>query len=101
MTRRSTDPPSRTCVGCRTRAAKPDLLRVVAVEGVLVPDEHGRLPGRGAYLHRDPDCLLRAERRRVWSRALRVPVTLSAAVADAMGQASDIRAGRPPAPGPG
>ncbi len=102
MIRRSTEPPWRTCVGCRTRATKPDLLRVVAVGGVLVPDEHGRLPGRGAYLHRELDCLSRAERRRVWPRALRVPGPLAAAaVADAISQAAPVRAGRPPAPDPG
>jgi len=52
------------------------LLRVVAVPdaGVisLVPDPRHRLLGRGAYLHRDPACLAKAERRRAFGRALRV-----------------------------
>jgi predicted RNA-binding protein YlxR (DUF448 family) len=65
--------PVRTCVGCRTRAGKPDLLRVVAVVGALVPDPPGRLPGRGAHLHPDPACLALAERRRAFVRALRLP----------------------------
>jgi uncharacterized protein len=64
--------PVRTCVGCRARAAKSDLLRVVAVAGALVPDPRGRLPGRGAHLHPDPDCLAMAERRRAFGRALRL-----------------------------
>ena len=72
-------PPVRTCVGCRERAAKQDLLRVVAQdlgEGLrVVPDPAGRASGRGAYLHRSPDCLDRAVRRRVFSRALRAPVS--------------------------
>jgi predicted RNA-binding protein YlxR (DUF448 family) len=72
-------PPVRTCVGCRARANKSDLLRVVApgsgsggspVE--LVPDVRSRLPGRGAYLHLDPGCLDLAERRRSLPRALRL-----------------------------
>jgi predicted RNA-binding protein YlxR (DUF448 family) len=66
----------RTCVGCRSRAPASTLLRVVAViqAGVatLVPDPRHRLPGRGAYLHVDPACLAKAERRRAFGRALRV-----------------------------
>jgi predicted RNA-binding protein YlxR (DUF448 family) len=69
---RPADGPVRTCVGCRRRAPKSDLLRVVSVEGVLVPDPRGRRPGRGAYLHLDPACVDLAERRRAFSRALRV-----------------------------
>ncbi|HVL85767.1 MAG TPA: YlxR family protein [Pseudonocardia sp.] len=65
--------PVRTCVGCRTRAPADDLLRVVAEAGVLVPDPRRRRPGRGAWLHPDPACLTRAERRSAFPRALRVP----------------------------
>jgi hypothetical protein len=51
---------------------------VVARSGVLVPDERRVLPGRGAHLHRDPDCLELAERRRAFPRALRVTGPLDA-----------------------
>ena len=77
--------PVRTCVGCRRRAAKSDLLRVT-VEGTadgatrrVVPDPRGRLPGRGAHLHPEPECLALAERRRAFGRALRYdgPLDLS------------------------
>jgi predicted RNA-binding protein YlxR (DUF448 family) len=61
----------RTCVGCGTRAAKSDLLRVVAVDGEVVADPTARRPGRGAYLHPSQDCLERARRRRAIPRALR------------------------------
>lgn len=63
--------PVRMCVGCRTRAAKIDLLRVVAVSGTLVVDPRGRLPGRGAYVHPDLACVDLAERRKAIPRALR------------------------------
>ncbi len=68
--------PVRTCVGCRVRAAKATLLRVVAVEdqGILrlVLDPERRLPGRGAHLHPHPACVELAERRRAFVRALRL-----------------------------
>ena len=67
--------PVRTCVGCRARASRAVLLRVVAVEAggeiVVAPDPHHRLAGRGAWLHPDPACLDLAERRRAFPRALR------------------------------
>jgi predicted RNA-binding protein YlxR (DUF448 family) len=59
-------------VGCRVRTAKSDLLRLVVVEGEIVPDPRGRLPGRGAHLHPDPRCLELAERRRAFPRAFRL-----------------------------
>lgn len=68
--------PVRTCVGCRERATKSDLLRVIArPDGpawTVVPDEHGRMPGRGAHLHPRPECLDQAVRRRALPRALRL-----------------------------
>jgi predicted RNA-binding protein YlxR (DUF448 family) len=74
-------------VGCRTRAPAAQLLRVVAQDGVAVPDHGRRLPGRGAHLHPDPACLAQAERRRALPRALRVPgpldlTALHAAIGD-------------------
>lgn len=70
--------PERTCVGCRERAAKGDLLRVALVEGRCVPDRRGTLPGRGAYVHPEPRCLDLAVRRRAFPRAFRVRGPLDA-----------------------
>jgi len=66
-------------VGCRTRSEAGGLMRVVVVSGALVPDPRRRLPGRGAWLHPDPECLHRAERRSAFPRALRVPGPLDTA----------------------
>ena len=64
------------CVGCRDRADAADLLRVVAVDGTCLPDPHRRLPGRGAHVHLDQQCLEAALRRRAFGRALRVAASL-------------------------
>ncbi|HEY9349354.1 MAG TPA: YlxR family protein [Acidothermales bacterium] len=65
--------PVRTCVGCRGRVARTELLRTVVVEDRIVPDPAGRLPGRGASLHPVLGCLDLAERRRAFPRAFRLP----------------------------
>ncbi|ARF57709.1 YlxR family protein [Streptomyces gilvosporeus] len=65
--------PERTCLGCRERVAKGDLLRIVMIEGECVPDRRGTLPGRGAYVHPTPVCLDLAVRRRAFARAFRGP----------------------------
>ncbi|MDQ2748766.1 MAG: YlxR family protein [Actinomycetota bacterium] len=89
----------RTCIGCRQRAPAAELLRVVVAPDAIgkltrpeemcaehapggpaplpvVPDPRHRTPGRGAWLHRDPECVELAERRRAFARALRVPVAI-------------------------
>ena len=63
----------RTCVGCRARAPRTTLLRVVAVDSTLVPDEKASMPGRGAWVHETIECVDAAVRRRAFVRALRVP----------------------------
>ena len=70
-------PVMRTCVGCKERAAKSSLLRLVAAGDVLQPDPRARLPGRGAYLHPSLACMDLARRRRAFPRALRTTRQLS------------------------
>lgn len=69
--------PVRTCIGCRQRAAKRELLRVTAGSGpdgrpAVVPDPDGTAPGRGAHLHPTTGCYDLAVRRKAFSRALRL-----------------------------
>jgi predicted RNA-binding protein YlxR (DUF448 family) len=74
--------PVRTCIGCRRRAAKSELLRVVAGAGAdghpaVRPDPVGQAPGRGAHLHPTTECFDQAVRRRAFTRALRASEALS------------------------
>jgi predicted RNA-binding protein YlxR (DUF448 family) len=71
--------PVRTCVGCREKGPAPELLRVVARDGVLAADPRRLLPGRGAHLHPTARCLDLALRRKAFPRALRVDGPLDAA----------------------
>jgi predicted RNA-binding protein YlxR (DUF448 family) len=62
----------RTCVACRLRASRGELLRVVLHGGRLTPDDSAVLPGRGAWVHPTVRCLELAVSRGVFSRALKV-----------------------------
>ena len=64
--------PARTCVACRQEADKRALLRFTRnPDGVVVEDPTGRAPGRGAYLHDDPECRALALKKRSLERALK------------------------------
>lgn len=63
--------PIRTCVGCRRRAAKSTLIRIVRDGADLAVDVRQRAPGRGAYLHPETGCLDQAIKKRALGRALR------------------------------
>ncbi|MFI8631355.1 YlxR family protein [Microbacterium sp. NPDC077663] len=73
----------RTCVGCRARAPRSSLLRIVARDGALVIDEKAVLPGRGAWVHDTDRCVSTALTRRAFGRALRVSTPLDTVELDA------------------
>ena len=66
--------PERTCIGCRKKGKRNELLRLVA-EGsgsnAVLVDERRRMAGRGAWLHPSESCLALALKRRAFGRALR------------------------------
>ncbi|HEV7955804.1 MAG TPA: YlxR family protein [Marisediminicola sp.] len=69
----------RTCLGCRQRATKSSLLRLVARGDEVVVDHSTSLPGRGAWVHPSIDCVDTALIRKAFGRALRNPkVTIDA-----------------------
>jgi hypothetical protein len=64
--------PERTCVGCRGKAPKAELLRLVrSPDGVVLVDPAGSTPGRGAYVHRDRSCVDAALAKGRLGRAVR------------------------------
>ena len=62
----------RTCVGCRMKKPKCELFRYVLREGCFVQeDPSGILPGRGAYLCRNAECMKLALKKNAFSKAFR------------------------------
>lgn len=71
--------PYRTCLGCRRRQPKHDLVRLAADStGVLLLDSGRQLPGRGAYVCPNADCLAEALKKHAFLRTLRAPVRADA-----------------------
>jgi predicted RNA-binding protein YlxR (DUF448 family) len=67
--------PIRTCVVCREKAGKRELIRVVRTEEGVMIDPSGKLHGRGAYLCERQSCWERAVTTDVLNKALRTMLT--------------------------
>ena len=63
--------PMRQCLGCREMKPKRELIRAVkSPEGVVSLDFKGKMPGRGAYVCVNAECLKKAKKTRALERAL-------------------------------
>ncbi|WP_113902734.1 DUF448 domain-containing protein [Brevibacterium celere] len=72
--------PQRTCIACRNRADRTELMRFVHrpdEHPAIVQDVSATLPGRGAWVHPDAACLEKALASRAFARAFRTKVTPS------------------------
>ena len=68
--------PQRTCVACRQKRDKKDLIRLVCAEnGVVEVDMSAKKPGRGAYLCPKKDCWEAGLRRNRLEYALRTKLS--------------------------
>jgi predicted RNA-binding protein YlxR (DUF448 family) len=67
--------PIRTCVVCRQKAGKRQLVRVVRTEQGVQIDPTGKMNGRGAYLCDQENCWDRAVNTDILSKALKTSLT--------------------------
>lgn len=68
--------PQRTCVACRQKRDKKDLIRLVRTDnGVVEPDLSGKKPGRGAYLCAKKDCWVEGLKKNRLEYALDTKIT--------------------------
>ena len=67
--------PQRTCTVCRKQKNKNELLRIVKnKENIIIVDENGKEPGRGAYICYDRECLEKAEKTKKLEKVLNVKI---------------------------
>lgn len=63
--------PQRMCVACREMKDKNELIRIVRPkDGAISPDFTGKSAGRGAYICKKSECILKAKKSRALERAL-------------------------------
>ena len=64
--------PVRTCVCCRGKFFKKDLLRVVRLaDGSFCVDESGKSDGRGAYVCKNAECIKKLNKTKAFDRAFK------------------------------
>lgn len=67
--------PLRKCIGCVEMKSKSDLIRVVKnKDGEINIDLTGKMPGRGAYICKDAECLKKAQKKRQLERAFQMSI---------------------------
>ena len=67
--------PTRSCSVCKVKSDKNDLIRLVkSPDGKIFIDTAGKLPGRGAYICPDLECLERAKKTGVLAHALKAEI---------------------------
>ena len=67
--------PTRKCIGCQEMRLKKELTRVIRTpEGEICIDATGKKNGRGAYICRSMDCLIKANKTKGLERAFQCSI---------------------------
>lgn len=67
--------PLRTCIVSKEKLPKMELLRIVRTpEGEVAIDLKGKLNGRGAYIKKDSNVILKAKKNKALERHLEVTI---------------------------
>ncbi|MCL2696825.1 MAG: YlxR family protein [Oscillospiraceae bacterium] len=67
--------PIRKCVGCAEHSGKRELIRVVrSKDGEVSLDFTGKKSGRGAYICKDAQCLIKAHKKKSLERGLKCEI---------------------------
>ena len=65
----------RTCIACRAKKEKHELLRIVAKENVAVLDEGYKANTRGIYICKDNACINKLLKAKDISKGIKIDVT--------------------------
>ena len=68
--------PMRTCVVSREKLPKLELFRIVRCpdNSIVIDDERGKSNGRGAYLKKDKEVILKAQKSKILNKHLEIQV---------------------------
>ncbi|RQW01571.1 YlxR family protein [candidate division KSB1 bacterium] len=79
--------PLRTCIACRRKKSKFEMIRFVQKDGNVVLDAEQRYRGRGAYTCADYNCLKLAIQKKAFYRSFKSTVKIDP---DQLGQDFDL-----------
>lgn len=66
--------PERTCICCRKKFSKNELIRIVRNGGEITVDKTGKSDGRGAYFCGSDDCKKKLVKTRALNRSFKCEV---------------------------
>lgn len=67
--------PMRQCVGCGEMKSKKEMMRILKTpEGSIVLDVTGKKNGRGAYLCKNGQCLIKARKNKGLERSFKIAI---------------------------
>lgn len=66
--------PMRTCVVTKEKLPKKELLRIVKFNDEITVDPSGKLNGKGCYLKKDKEVILKAKNSKVLNRVFEMDV---------------------------
>ena len=67
--------PTRQCVGCQQKKPKKEMMRVLKTpEDKMILDTTGKKNGRGAYLCKDMECLMKAKKNKGLERSFKMSI---------------------------
>lgn len=66
--------PMRMCVVTREKYPKYDLLRVVKNNDEVVVDKTLKMNGKGAYLKKDKEIILKAQKKKILNQTLKIEI---------------------------
>lgn len=67
--------PLRLCIGCGAQKPKKEMVRIVkTAQDEIFLDSSGRMNGRGAYICKNGECIVRAEKTRGLERSFKIAI---------------------------
>ena len=69
--------PIRTCISCRTKKEKKELLRIVSVEGKALIDKEQNKNTRGIYICNNTDCINKLLKGKDISKCIKIKLDAS------------------------
>lgn len=70
--------PERTCAVCRKKASKDQFIKIVRAGGEIKIDREQKINGRGMYICKDGDCIVKAVKTKAVNRVFKkeIPETI-------------------------